>query len=227
MVIEARMTSLTATIRVAIAEDHALVREGITRLVREIPNVELVGVAEDGYEAVQLVEMLEPDIILLDITMPRLGGLGALSRIVADHPTTHVIMLSMHDNEEYVAQALKGGARGYLLKDSDVAEIGLAIRAVMRGGSYLTPAVSRQVIRDFTHGQARSDGPFDRLTPRQTEIAQLVAEGHRNAEIAGILGTSIKTVETHRTQLMARLGVHDVAGLVRYAIRVGLVPADK
>jgi DNA-binding NarL/FixJ family response regulator len=218
---------MTATIRVALAEDHAMVREGLTRLVREIPNVELVGVAEDGYEAVQLVEMLEPDIILLDITMPRLGGLGVLGRIVADHPNTHAIMLSMHDNEEYVAQALKAGARGYLLKDSDLAELALAIRSVMRGGSYLTPAVSRQVIRDFTHGPLRTDGPFERLTPRQSEIAQLIAEGHRNAEIAGILGTSIKTVETHRTQLMARLGVHDVAGLVRYAIRVGLVPADK
>ena len=225
--IDTRTPSLTATIRVALAEDHAMVREGLTRLVREIPNVELVGVAEDGHEAVQLVEMLEPDVILLDITMPRLGGLGVLSRIAADHPRTHAIMLSMHDNEEYVAQALKAGARGYLLKDSDLAELALAIRSVVRGGSYLTPAVSRQVIRDFTDGQRRPDGPFERLTPRQTEIAQLIAEGHRNAEIAGILGTSIKTVETHRTQLMARLGVHDVAGLVRYAIRVGLVPADK
>ena len=225
--IDSRTPAPTGTIRVALAEDHGMVREGLTRLVREIPNVELVGVAEDGYEAVALVEMLEPDVILLDITMPRLGGLGVLSRIVTDHPATHAIMLSMHDNEEYVAQALKAGARGYLLKDSDLAELALAIRAVMRGGSYLTPAVSRQVIRDFTNGQQRTDGPFERLTPRQTEIAQLIAEGHRNAEIAGILGTSIKTVETHRTQLMARLGVHDVAGLVRYAIRVGLVPADK
>ena len=218
---------MSAAIRVALAEDHAMVREGLTRLVSEIPNVELVGVAEDGYEAVRLVEMLEPDVILLDITMPRLGGLGVLSRIVTDHPTTHAIMLSMHDNEEYVAQALNAGARGYLLKDSDLAELAVAIRSVMRGGSYLTPTVSRQVIRDFTHGPLRADGPFERLTPRQTEIAQLIAEGHRNSEIAGILGTSIKTVETHRTQLMARLGVHDVAGLVRYAIRVGLVPADK
>lgn len=224
---DVRLQPPTTTIRVALAEDHVMVREGLTRLVRELPNVDLVGVAEDGYEAVQLVEMLEPDILLLDITMPSLGGLGVLARITADHPRTHAIMLSMHDNEEYVAQALRAGARGYLLKNSDLAELGLAIRAVMRGGSYLTPAVSRQVIRDFTSGQVRADSPFDRLTPRQTEIAQLVAEGHRNAEIAAILGTSIKTVETHRTQLMARLGVHDVAGLVRYAIRVGLVPADK
>ena len=133
----------------------------------------------------------------------------------------------MHDNEEYVGRALQSGASGYLLKDSDLAELGLALRSVMRGGSYLTPAVSRHVIRDFTRGQTATESPFERLTPRQTEIVQLVAEGHRNAEIASILGMSIKTVETHRTQLMARLGVHDVTGLVRYAIRVGLVPADK
>lgn len=213
-------------IRVALAEDHAMVRAGMARLLEDLPGVDLVGVAVDGYEAIALVEAEDPDVLLLDITMPRLGGLGVLARLASDHPRTRVIMLSMHDNEEYVAQALKAGAAGYLLKDSDLAELGLAIRSVVRGGSYLTPAVSRHVIRDFTHGQTR-ESPFERLTARQTEIVQLVAEGHRNADIASILGMSIKTVETHRTQLMARLGVHDVTGLVRYAIRVGLVPADK
>jgi DNA-binding NarL/FixJ family response regulator len=213
-------------IRVALAEDHAMVRAGIARLLQDLPGVELVGVAEDGYEALAIVETQAPDVLLLDITMPRLSGLGVLSRVVADHPALRVIMLSMHDNEEYVGQALKAGASGYLLKDSDLAELSLAIRSVIRGGSYLTPAVSRHVIRDFTHKVA-TESPFERLTPRQTEIVQLVAEGHRNSDIASILGMSIKTVETHRTQLMQRLGVHDVTGLVRYAIRVGLVPADK
>jgi DNA-binding NarL/FixJ family response regulator len=216
-----------ATIRVVLAEDHTMVRAGISRLVEELAGVELVGVAEDGQEALELVRQTAPDVLLLDITMPRLSGLGVLARVTADAPGTRVIMLSMHDNEEYVGQALKAGASGYLLKDSDLAELGLAIRAVVRGGSYLTPAVSRHLVRGFTHGQLQGESPFERLTPRQTEIVQLVAEGHRNAEIASILGMSIKTVETHRTQLMARLGVHDVTGLVRYAIRVGLVPADK
>ena len=218
---------MTATIRVGLAEDHAMVRAGIARLIEDLPGVELIGVAEDGYEALELVRLAAPDVLLLDITMPRLSGLGVLARMVTDHPATRVIMLSMHDNEEYVGQALKAGASGYLLKDSDLAELGLAIRSVIRGGSYLTPAVSRHVIRDFKNGPTAPESPFERLTPRQTEIAQLVAEGHRNAEIASILGMSIKTVETHRTQLMARLGVHDITGLVRYAIRVGLVPADK
>jgi DNA-binding NarL/FixJ family response regulator len=216
-----------ATIRVALAEDHGMVRAGIARLIEDLPGVELVGVAEDGHEAIELVRSSAPDVLLLDITMPRLGGLGVLTRVMVEYPATRVIMLSMHDNEEYVSRALQAGASGYLLKDSDLAELGLAIRSVMRGGSYLTPAVSRHVIRDFTHGQPAHESPFERLTPRQTEIVQLVAEGHRNAEIASILGMSIKTVETHRTQLMARLGIHDVTGLVRYAIRVGLVPADK
>jgi len=218
---------VTMAIRVGLAEDHGMVRAGIARLIEDLPGVELVGVAEDGHEAIELVRTVSPDVLLLDITMPRLGGLSVLTRVVLDYPATRVIMLSMHDNEEYVGQALQAGAAGYLLKDSDLAELGLAIRSVLRGGSYLTPAVSRHVIRDFTRGQTARESPFERLTPRQTEIVQLVAEGHRNAEIASILGMSIKTVETHRTQLMARLGIHDVTGLVRYAIRVGLVPADK
>jgi DNA-binding NarL/FixJ family response regulator len=218
---------MTATIRVVVAEDHALVRAGLTRLLKDLPNVEVVGIATDGREALVLIEETHPDVVLMDITMPGLSGLAALARVTADHPDVRVIMLSMHDNEEYVGHALKSGAAGYLLKDSDLAELDLAIKSVMRGGSYLTPAVSRHVIRDFTNRSAPEASPFERLTPRQTEIVQLIAEGHRNAEIAQILGMSAKTVETHRTQLMARLDIHDVTGLVRYAIRVGLVPADK
>jgi DNA-binding NarL/FixJ family response regulator len=217
---------MIGTIRVALAEDHAMVRAGIARLVEDLQWVELVGVAVDGHEALELVRETTPDVLLLDITMPGLGGLAVLSRVTSDHPATRVIMLSMHDNEEYVGQALKSGAAGYLLKASDIDELGFAIRSVVRGGSYLTPAVSRHVIRDFTRGQVGTS-PFEGLSPRQTEVVQLAAEGHRNSEIAAILGMSIKTVETHRAQVMARLGVHDVTGLVRYAIRVGLVPADK
>jgi DNA-binding NarL/FixJ family response regulator len=214
-------------IRVLIAEDHALVRAGLKQLVGELPAMEIVGIAADGREALQLIGETHPDVVLMDITMPGMSGLSALERITSAYPDVRVIMLSMHDNEEYVTQALKAGAAGYLLKDSDLAELDIAIRSVMRGGSYLTPSVSRHVIRDFTNRSAAERGPFERLTPRQTEIVQLIAEGHRNAEIASILGMSTKTVETHRTQLMARLDVHDVTGLVRYAIRVGLVPSDR
>jgi len=218
---------MVATIRVILAEDHAMVRAGLERLLRDLPGIDVVGVACDGREAVDLVAETRPDVVLMDNTMPGMSGLAALARIAIDQPDVRVIMLSMHDNEEYVRQALKAGAAGFLLKDSDLAELQLAIRSVMRGGSYLTPSVSRHIIRDYTNRDPNASEPFQRLTPRQTEIVQLIAEGHRNAEIAAILGMSIKTVETHRTQLMARLDVHDVTGLVRYAIRVGLVPADK
>ena len=217
---------MIASIRVVLAEDHALVRAGMVRLLQDLPNVEVVAVAVDGREAVAHVEAYRPDVAILDITMPGLSGLNALARSVADHPSVRVIMLSMHDNEEYVGHALKAGAAGYLLKDSDPAELDLALRSVVRGGSYLTPAVSRHVIREYTHGGSREAGPYERLTPRQSEIIQLIAEGHRNAEIAAILSVSEKTIETHRTQLMTRLDIHDVAGLVWYAIRMGLVPAD-
>lgn len=218
---------MIAPIRVVLAEDHAMVRAGLTRLLAEIPGVDVVAVACDGREALTLVDEYRPDVALMDITMPGLSGLNALARITADHPSVRVIMLSMHDNEEYVGHALKAGAAGYLLKDSDLAELELALRSVMRGGSYLTPAVSRHVIRDFTHRPAKEPGVYERLTPRQTEIVQLIAEGHRNAAIGTILGVSEKTIETHRMQLMARLDIHEVTGLVRYAIRMGLVPADK
>ncbi len=214
------------TVRIILAEDHALVRAGIRRLLDDLPDVEVVGVAEDGREALRLIAELRPDVAILDITMPGLSGLNVLAQVVADHPAVRVIMMSMHDNEEYVGHALKSGAAGYLLKDSDPAELGLAIRSAMRGGSYLTPSVSRHVIRDFQHRGLTENGPFQRLTPRQTEIVQLIAEGHRNADIADILGVSVKTIETHRSELMARLGIHDVTGIVRYAIRTGLVPAD-
>lgn len=218
---------MIATIRVVLAEDHAMVRAGMVKLLEDLPGIDVVGVAADGREAVRMIDELTPDVVLLDITMPGMSGLAALARVTTNHPNVRVIMLSMHDNEEYVDHALKAGAAGYLLKDSDLAELGLAIRSVMRGGSYLTPAVSRHVIRDYNLRSVPGAVTVERLTQRQTEIAQLIAEGHRNAEIALILGVSTKTVETHRTQLMARLDVHDVTGIVRYAIRMGLVPADR
>ena len=215
-----------APIRVILAEDHALVRAGFRALLAAIPGVEVVGEAHDGREALAAIGELRPDVAVVDITMPGLGGIQVISQVRVEHPGVRLIVLSMHDNEEYVRQALRAGASGYLLKDSSPVELELAVRSVAQGGSYLSPAVSRYVVTDYVR-RASEDGPSDGLSARQREILQLIAEGRTNQEIAGSLSLSVKTVETHRAQLMGRLDIHDVAGLVRYAIRTGLIPADR
>ena len=217
---------MNAPIRILLAEDHALVRAGLRSLLERMSGVEIVGEAGDGREAIELIGKLLPDVVLMDITMPGLNGLHTTVRARTEYPSVRVIMLSMHDNEEYVWQALNAGAAGYLLKGADPTELGLAIRSVAQGGSYLSPAVSRHVVNDFVRRVGTDRSSLDRLTPRQLEIVQLIAESHTNQEIAGELDISLKTVETHRAQLMARLDIHDVPGLVRYAIRMGLVPSD-
>jgi DNA-binding NarL/FixJ family response regulator len=217
---------MNAPIRILLAEDHALVRAGFRSLLERMSGVEIVGEAGDGREAIELIGKLLPDVVLMDITMPGLNGLHTTVRVRAEYPSVRVIMLSMHDNEEYVWQALNAGAAGYLLKGADPTELGLAIRSVAQGGSYLSPAVSRHVVNDFVRRVGTNRSSLDRLTPRQLEIVQLIAESHTNQEIAHELDISLKTVETHRAQLMARLDIHDVPGLVRYAIRMGLVPSD-
>ena len=214
-------------VRVLLAEDHALVRAGLRSLLKELGGVEVVGEAGDGHEALRLVAELRPDVVLLDISMPGLSGLEVAARVVREHPDTKVLVLSMHRNEEYVLEALRAGAAGYLLKDADAAELKLALRAVARGDRYLDPAVSATVINALKDGSPNADGPLHRLTSRQREILQLIAEGHSTKDIARKLDLGIKTVETHRAKLMRRLGVHHVAGLVRYAIRVGLVSAGR
>jgi DNA-binding NarL/FixJ family response regulator len=163
----------------------------------------------------------------MDITMPGLNGLHTAARAKAEHPQVRVIMLSMHDNEEYVWHALHAGAAGYLLKDADGAELELAIRSVARGLSYLSPAVSGHLVSDYVRRAGPERGSLERLTPRQIEIVQLIAEGYTNREIADQLDVSLKTVESHRSQAMSRLDIHDVPGIVRYAVRMGLVPADR
>lgn len=218
---------MTAAIRVVLAEDHALVRAGIRSLLDRMSGVEVVGEAVDGREAIDMIGRLLPDVVLMDITMPGLNGLHVVVRAKADHPEVRVIMLSMHDNEEYVWQALRAGAAGYLLKDADPSELELAVRSVARGQSYLSPAVSAHVVSDYLRRSTPEKGPMERLTPRQLEIVQLIAEGHTNQEIARQLDVSLKTIESHRAQLMSRLDIHDVPGIVRYAVRMGLVPADR
>ena len=220
--------------RVLLAEDHTLVRAGIRALLHNLTGIEVVAEASDGREALRVIKTYQPEVVLMDIAMAGLNGLEATARVTKEFPTVRVIILSMHSNEEYVAQALQAGAAGYLLKDAVAAELELAVTAVARGETYLSPAVSKHVIADYLRrasGGAPSGGEASStatlLTPRQREILQLIAEGHSTKEMAAILHLSVKTVETHRTQLMARLDVHDVAGLVRYAIRIGLVTPDK
>jgi DNA-binding NarL/FixJ family response regulator len=209
--------------RILIADDHTLVRAGLTSLIARLPEMEVVAEAADGRQALRLVRDLQPDIVLMDIAMPGLNGLESTERIHSIHPKIKIIILSMHASEEYVAQALKAGASGYLLKDAATAELEMALKSVSMGQFYLSPAISRQVVDNLLRG-----GPtgVELLTPRQREILQLIAEGKGTRDIAETLHLSVKTVETHRAQLMERLDIHDVAGLIRYALKKGLISAD-
>jgi DNA-binding NarL/FixJ family response regulator len=215
------------SIRVLLADDHALVRAGFRALAQNLAGVEVVAEAADGRDALALIKTCQPDIVLMDISMTGLNGLEATARVVKEFPQVRVIILSAHSSEEYVCQALRAGAAGYLLKDAAIAELELALRAVARGETYLSPAVSKHVISDYVRRVGGEAGSLDLLTPRQREILQLIAEGKTTKEIAGLLHLSVKTVETHRTQLMDRLDIHDIAGLVRFAIRVGLIKPDQ
>jgi DNA-binding NarL/FixJ family response regulator len=214
-------------IRILLADDHALVRAGIGALLTRIPEVEVIAEAADGREALAQVKAHLPDLVLMDISMAGLNGLEAAARIAKEHPGVRVLMLSAHVNEDYVKQALRAGAAGYLLKHAAISELELAIQAVARGETYLSPAVSKHLIADYIRRVGEETNPMELLTPRQREILQLIAEGHSTKEIARILHVSAKTVETHRAQLMERLDIHDIAGLVRYAIRAGLAHLDR
>lgn len=214
------------TIRVLLADDHRLVRAGLRALLQSLTGVQVVAEAGNGYEALQLAEQHQPDIVIMDISMEGLNGLESAARLAKFTPAPRVIILSMHANEEYVRRALQAGATGYLLKGAEPAELELALQAVMRGETYLTPAVSKQVVQNYLQGSGVKTDPLQDLTPRQREVLQLIAEGHSTKEIAYKLNLSVKTVETHRGELMNRLNIHDLAGLVRYAIRTGLVTPD-
>jgi len=219
--------------RILLVDDHLLVRAGLRTLLEQMPGTEVVGEASNGREALDLIKAAPPDVVLMDITMAEMNGLVATAQITHDFPQVRILMLSMHATKEYVTQALQAGASGYLLKDAAPTELELAIRSVMRGEKYLSPAVSTHVIADYlqrtTGSTSRVDTMISSTTPltlRQREILQLIAEGNTTKEIAAKLTLSVKTVETHRTQLMERLDIHDIAGLVRYAIRIGLVTSD-
>jgi DNA-binding NarL/FixJ family response regulator len=217
--------SPAAPIRVLLADDHALVRAGMRSLLGAMSQVEVVAEAASGEEALQLAERERPDVVLMDIAMRGMTGLEAAARLRERSPGVRVVILSMHAGEEYVLQALRAGAVGYLLKDAATGELELALRSVMRGESWFSPAVSRQVVEGYVQRVGGEPGA-DVLTTRQREVLRLVAGGKSTKEIAFELNLSVKTVETHRAQIMERLGIRDVAGLVRYALRTGLVPPD-
>ncbi len=213
-------------IKVVLADDHAVVRAGIRAMLEGLGGIEIVGQGTNGREALALVEQHQPDLLLIDISMPEMNGLEATTRVVKEFPNVRVIIISMHTAEEYVWQALKAGATGYLLKDAEPSELDLAIKTVVTGKTYLTPSVSREVVETYMQRLGNEANVADVLTPRQREILQLIAEGKALKEIAGLLKLSVKTVETHRTMLMNRLEIRDTAGLVRYALRRGMISPE-
>lgn len=215
------------TIRVLLADDHTLVRAGIRALLEKIPGVEVAGEANDGREVLDLIKRHQPEVVLLDISMPRLNGLQTLARITRDFPQVRVVILSMHHNDEYVLQALKSGVSGYLLKRAATAELGDALKTVLGGEIYLSQEIARGFIKRFPLQQiACSRAPLEQLTSRQREILQLLAEGQTIKAIALVLEISDKTAEYHRAKLMERLNIFDIAGLVRFALRTGVISAE-
>jgi DNA-binding NarL/FixJ family response regulator len=213
--------------RILIVDDHALVRQGFRALLSTIPDFEVVGEAANGREALQLIRALTPDVTLMDLTMPELNGLDATANAIRQHPLLKVIVISMHATETYVLEALRAGAAGYMLKNADAGELERAIRAVVGGARYLAPTVSHHVIDGFMRAEpAAKLAQAQELSARQREVLQLIAEGKSSRDIAERLHLSVKTIETHRAQLMQRLDIYDVAGLTRYALRIGLVDPE-
>jgi DNA-binding NarL/FixJ family response regulator len=214
-------------IRVVIADDHHLVRQGLRALLEKAEDIEVVGEAADGQDALEVVERLLPDVLVIDIAMPHLNGVEAVGRLRGLKVKTRALILSMYSDDTLVRQALRNGAKGYLLKRAVSEELLLAVRAVARGDTYLSPEVAGPLLTPLVAGQdAAAPHPLDRLTAREREVLQLIAEGHTNREIAAHLTLSEKTVEKHRGHLMAKLAAHDIAALVRFAIKHGLVALD-
>jgi two-component system, NarL family, response regulator NreC len=205
--------------RVVLADDHQVIREGLKSLL-EASGLKVVGEASDGREAVKMATELKPDVIVLDISMPFLNGLDACRELTQGSPKTRSIILTMHKEEQYVMDAMRAGVKGYVLKSQAATDLLQAIREVCRGGVYLSPGVSRTVVNAYL---TKSELPPDPLTARERQVLQLIGEGKTTKEVAVLLGVSVKTAETHRTRMMQKLDIHETAGLVRYAIRRGLV----
>jgi DNA-binding NarL/FixJ family response regulator len=211
--------------RIVIAEDHTILREGLKSLLSSSPDFMIVGEAGDGREAIDLVDRLKPDLVLTDLSMPRMNGMEAIREIKRRSPVTRLIVLTVHNTEEYILATLKAGADGYVLKDATHSELVMAIRSVLQGKSYLSPGISEQLIEGYLEGKKNLPpaSPWESLTQREREILKLIAEGYRNKEIADFLYISVKTVEKHRANLMQKLDLHNTSALTAYAMEKGLI----
>jgi DNA-binding NarL/FixJ family response regulator len=213
------------TVRILLADDHKLIRGGLRLVIDQQPDLSVIGEADDGRQAVELTKSLKPKVVVMDIGMPNLNGIEAARQITAMRPDTAVIILSMHSDEGYVLRALGAGARSYLLKDSATTDLVQAIRAVVEGKSFFSPAVSKVLLEDYVRKLRRSgaEDSYDLLSPREREVLQLVAEGKSNKEVAGLLNLSVYTVETHRAKIMQKLNLNGVPELILYAVRKGII----
>jgi DNA-binding NarL/FixJ family response regulator len=212
-------------LRIVLADDHTILREGLRALLSADPNIDIIGEAQDGREAVRCVENLEPDLLLMDLSMPRMSGLDAISEIKKRFPKTKIIALTVHKTEEYLLTTLQAGVNGYVLKDATHDELVMAIHHVMAGKRYLSPGISEKVIEGYLEGKEDnlSVSSWQKLSQREREVLKLIAEGYKNKEIAEDLCISLKTVEKHRANLMKKLDLHNAAGLTVYAVEKGLV----
>jgi two-component system response regulator NreC len=216
-----------AKTKVLIADDHAIVREGVRMILAKEPDIEVVGEAEDGQQALDLVEQRRPNVVIMDLSMPGMGGIEATKKVKEQHPKVNVLVLTMHEDESYVFQLLRAGASGYVLKRAAAQDLVQAVRAAAKGEAFLYPSVARKVVEDYLKRVEAGEGRdrYDGLTEREREILTLIAQGLSNQHIAEKLFISIKTVQTHRAHVLEKLGLHDRTELVRYAIRKGLIEA--
>lgn len=215
------------SIRIIIVDDHKILRQGLRTMLEKIPGMEVVAEAEDGRTAVRQAQELTPQVVIMDVGLPDLNGIEATRQVLMVSPQTKVIGLSMHSDKRFVLNMIKAGASGYLLKDSAFEELATAIHTVMANKSYLTQEVAHIVVKDYLEGPTNQPSAFSILTLREREVLQLIAEGKSSRQIADLLCLSIKTVETHRQQIMHKLDLHSVADLVRYSIREGISSLDR